>query len=142
MCLLPDLTDNERLGRSVFSRRLSKRAQNSGQIPRDVFLESRGAESISVDRMDRALASEMASLAEDRARDRIPSKNFHGWAIITVLSASTNGRTVEATPTADNVYHTDIFLNIDENIVGKERRDEQKQHAVQLAACSEWQDRP
>lgn len=29
MCQLPALTDNERLGRSVFSRRLSKRNQNS-----------------------------------------------------------------------------------------------------------------
>ena len=139
MLRLPDLADNNRLGRSIFSRRLSRRAENSNQIPRDVFLENEKAESISVDRMDSAPLMEMALLAENRAKNRSPSKKFYGWAIITVVCASKNGRTVKATPNSDNIYHADIFLNISKSVVGKDRRDKQKQHAVQLAACSKWQ---
>lgn len=138
----PDLADNNRLGRSVFSRSLSRKAENSNQIPRDVFLESEKAESISVDRMDSAPLMEMALLAENRAKNRSPGKKFYGWAMITVVFASKNGRTVKATPNSDNIYHADIFLNISESVVGKDRRDKQKQHAVQLAACSKWQAAP
>ena len=130
---LPELAQEERLGRSVVARRAERRARTKGVIIRDVFLETEQAPSVSVDRMDHATLHHMAVLGRERARNRTPPRQLRGWAIITVRDAGTNGRTVDATPT-DNIYHADIFLNI----AGGELRDRQKQHATELAARSRW----
>ena len=50
----PRLATDERLGRSVFSQKSSRRARKTGQIDMKIFLEREEAESISVDRMDHA----------------------------------------------------------------------------------------
>ena len=105
---------------------------------RDVFLEAAEAPSLSVDRMDHATLHEMAVLGRERAQNRTPRHELHGWALIAVRRAASNGRTVEATPQPDNIYHADIFLNI----VGDEVRDQQKGHATELAARSQWLDLP
>ena len=116
------------------ARRAEKRARTKGVIIRDVFLEAEQASSVSVDRMDHATLHDMAVLGRARARNRTPPRQLRGWAIIAVRDAASNGRTVEATPRADNLYHADIFLNV----AGGELRDRQKQHATELAARSRW----
>ena len=131
---LPELGQDERLGRSIVASRAAKRARTKGVIIRDVFLEAKEAPSLSVDRMDHVTLHEMAVLGRERARNRKPPRQLHGWAVIAVRDAASSKRTVEATPRPDNIYHADIFLNI----VGDELRDRQKGHATELAARSQW----
>lgn len=135
---LPDLTDEERLGRTIVSRRAAKRATTRGAIDRDVFLVSQGTNAISVDRLDHAALEVMANLSELRAQSRRPPRSFHGWAVLTVNAARSGGRTVAATPMSENPYHADIRLNID----GKEVRDAQKAHALDLASRSRYLSAP
>ena len=104
----------------------------------DVFLEREQAKSISVDRMDHATADELAEWSRERGRSREPPRQFHGWAVVKVGDAAANGRTVEATPTRQNRCHADIFLNV----TGEERRRQQKDHAVELAHKSRWEEAP
>ena len=128
---------DEDLGRAVFSQRRRKDARN-GHIAVDIFLEREQAESISVDRMDHAPMDELAEWSRERARNREPSRQFYGWAVLKVKDAAKNGRTVEATPTPQNRCHADICLNV----TGEERRRQQKQHALELAAHSRWLEVP
>lgn len=95
---------------------------------------AQGARSLSVDRMDHATLDEMAVLGRKRAQKRTPPRQLHGWAVLAVREAATNGRTVEATPEPDNSCHAEILLSI----VGDEVRDQQKGHATELAARSRW----
>ena len=74
----------------------------------------------------------MAALGTKRAEQRRPRKTFYGWAVIAVRDAGSGRRWVEATPTADNPYHADIFLNV----VETELRDHQKAQALELAELS------
>ena len=135
---IPDLQESETIGRRVFSHRNAKRARN-GRIVPEVFLESLGADSISVDRMDHASPINLAALSKNTARHRTPPRDFHGWATLEVIEAASSGRSVRATPKDDNVYHADIFLNLPND---DQRRDRQKQHATALAALAEWLDAP
>ena len=120
----------------MFSRRARDRARKADRIPMDVFLEREQAESISVDRMDHAAADELAEWSRERGRRREPPRQFHGWAVLRVRDAAMNGRTVEATP--ENLCHADIRLNV----TGEERRRQQKDHAVELAHKSRWEEAP
>ena len=135
---LPELEQDERLGRSIVASRAAKKARTKGVIIRDVFLEAEQAPSVSVDRMDHAPLHDMAVIGRERARKRTPLRQLHGWAVMAVRDAASSGRTVKATPQPDNIYHADIFLNI----VGDELRDQQKEHATELAARSRWLDLP
>ena len=87
-----------------------------------------------MDRVDHAPLGELTGLARERGRNRIPSLNFYGWAVVAVRDAAQNGRTVVATPTLENRFHADIFLNV----TSDERRRQQEQHASELAAHSRW----
>ncbi|MCY4389160.1 MAG: hypothetical protein OXC18_18860 [Desulfurellaceae bacterium] len=46
---------------------------------------------------------------------------------------------METTPTDVNIYHADIVLHLSDD---NERRDQQKQHANELAALAQWRDAP
>ena len=135
---LPDLGSSENIGRSVFSDKAAKRARK-GTVIHDVFLESLEADSISVDRMDHVTRRALAALSIQTGRNRTPRRDFHGWAVLTVDAAASNGRTVRATPNEFNRYHADIFLNLRDD---EERRDGQKQHANELATLAKWWDAP
>lgn len=135
---LPDLHESETLGRSVFSRGQAKRASNGKVLPH-IFLESFEADSVSVDRIDHAQPAVMAAISEKIGQNRRPPKDFYGWATIEARDAAANGRSVQATPNEDNIYHADIFLNLPHD---GERRDAQKQHANELAARAGWRDAP
>ena len=80
----------------------------------------------------------MTGIADAIAAGRGSARMFYGWAVLKVVDASANGRTVRASPLANNPYHTDIDLNIRADL---ERRDAQKQHADDLAARAHWKER-
>ena len=131
---LPELHDSETIGRSVFSSRWARRGRRGIVVP-DIFLESLEADSISVDRMDHASSTDLAALSRETRRNRTPPRDFYGWATLEVREAASSGRSVRATPREDNIYHSDIFLNLPRE---HERRDMQKQHATELAALANW----
>ena len=135
---LPDLSEDEELGRSVLSSRVAKRARTHNQIMRDVFLEKLESVSLSIDRLGHAPAQEMAALATKRAEQRGPNRTFYGWAVITVRNASSSGRSVKATPRPDNRFHADICLDAP----ATELRDHQKAQALDLARLSHWREAP
>ena len=133
---LPELRQDEQLGRSIVANRAAKKARTKGVIIRDVFLEAEHAPSLSVDRMDHATLHDMAVFGRERAQNKTPPRQLHGWAVIAVRDAASSERTVTATPQPGNIYHADIFLNI----IGDGLRDRQKGHATELAARSQWLD--
>ena len=100
----------------------------------NIFLEREDAGSISVDRMDHAPTHELAEWSRNRGRNRTPPQAFQGWAVLMAEHAGRNGRTVVATPMAENPCHADVFLNV----TGDERRRQQKQHANEMAAHATW----
>lgn len=135
---LPPLQDADQLGRGIFESKVRDQARR-GRIRHTVFLEKEEVESLSVDRLDHAPDEEMAEIGNRNARLRGPNRSFYGWASLTVIVASQNGRTVRATPKLDNIYHADIDLKVPQSI---ERRDVQKEHANSLASAAIWRERP
>ncbi|MCY4600765.1 MAG: hypothetical protein OXF27_12705 [Acidobacteria bacterium] len=99
-----------------------------------IFLEREDAESISVDRLQHAPINELAAWSHERGQNRTLPQAFQGWAVLTAEHAGRNGRTVVATPMPKNPCHADIFLNV----TGDERRQQQKQHANEMAAHATW----
>jgi hypothetical protein len=122
----------------VFSSGQARRARNGKVIP-NVFLESEEADALSVDRLDHASDYVMAEIGDRVARLRGSGRTFYGWATVTVLRASQNKRSVRADPLIDNQYHAEIDLNLDND---RERRDQQREHAVELASMARWRPRP
>ena len=130
---LPPLAQSESLGRGVFSSRRATKAAAGKPIQHDVFL---AGESISVDRLDHTTREIMTQIAEQTAQGR--SKPFYGWAVVTVEAASRNRRSVRPDGVANNPYHTEIDLNLKR---GDDLKDQQKQHAQELALSAVWRER-
>ena len=121
---------DEELGRSVSSRRNAARARRS-RLPYHEFLPRPGVAEISVDRLSVATPDQSTAIAE--SRDAARGRTFYGWAVVTVESACTNGRSVVASPIPDiNLYRADIVLPAS----AAEDRNEQIRHAQQLRDAS------
>lgn len=123
----------ENLGRGVFSSSRRDRARR-GNIPFHTFLERLGKQEISVDRLDYAPEIEAIKIANDVAAAR--NAEFYGWAVVVAELVRTNGRVVNATPREGNPYHADIVLPSPAD----QDREEQKQHAKDLADMAEWRE--
>jgi hypothetical protein len=140
--VLPPIELDDVVGRGVFSARRAKRARNN-KISHDIFLEKPGVSSLSVDRLNHAPDETVAEISDRIALGRpTPSgkpSEFFGWATKTVEHVPENGRSVQETPKLDNIFHADIYLNIQS---GPEMRDLEKQHANELAAGAKWRGRP
>ncbi|MCY4261087.1 MAG: hypothetical protein OXC91_12605 [Rhodobacteraceae bacterium] len=126
-----DFAPSENLGRSVFSSRQAKRAIR-GIVPFHVFLEKEGEPLISVDRLDKSKSQEALQIAQSIATSR--DRTFYGWAAVTADVAASNGRRVTPSPQPGNPFHADIVLPAP----AIEDRDEQKQHAQELATEAQW----
>lgn len=130
------VADQEELGRGVFSSSAAAKATRS-LVPFSVFLEKKGEQRISVDRLSKAPTNEAVLIAEKTAAHR--QKPFFGWAVVTAANARKSDRRVRSTPIIpDNRYHADIVLP--ESAI--ELRDEQKQHAQELRDLSIWRPKP
>ena len=82
----------------------------------------------------------MANIAIKRGHERSGGPTeFRGWAILTVKDASANGRSVAPSPLEGNQYHADICLNLPDD---DDRRENQKEHSVDLAARAWWEELP
>lgn len=125
---------SEELGRGVFSSRIARRSRRS--VPHSVFLERAGNAGISVDRLNVAPLTKALDIARSVAAHRPGS--FHGWAVVTAALAASSGRRVLATPQHDNPFHADIVLPDS----AQEERDDQVQHARELADASRWRPVP
>lgn len=135
MTIPSKISEQEKLGRGIFSKNTAKRAPR--RILHRVFLEKKGKKSISVDRLDvTPTVNELVEIADKRAVNR--QRSFYGWAVITAKKASLNGRRVLPSPRQDNPYHADI--NLPDAAVKDE--EEQKIHAQQLADDATWYERP
>ena len=132
--VLPAITPSDFLGRGIFQ---SNQARSI--IPTTVFREKINVDRLSVDRLDLASNAEMAEIADRVAAGRGPSRNFYGWAVVSVAVAERDGRTVEATPLLDDPYHADIVLNLP---VDADRTDAAIQHAQSLARHAHFRSRP
>ena len=131
---LDGVEGSEELGRGVFS---GKTARKSGRsVPYTVFLERRGNVNISVDRLSIAPRTEALDHAQDVAAQR--ARTFYGWAAVTATRAASSGRRVLATPQEDNPFHADIKLPDS----AQDERDDQIQHAQELADASRWRPAP
>ena len=130
------IASEEELGRRVFSSKNAARAKRS-RAPYHIFLEKSGETDISVDRLSVAPSDEaVAAIADKAAVAR--NATFYGWASTTAEEADRNERGVVANPLPDNPYHADIVLPE----LAAEDREEQKQHAKELADVSRWYSRP
>lgn len=129
--------DWEQLGRRVFSGRDSRRSAKTG-VPASVFTEP-GRRERSVDRLTRVpdLALLVAN-ANAAALVRGITRQFYGWAVVSVEDVIAVGCQVAESPLADNPYHADIVLP--DAVV--ESADAQNQYAVALAGVANWQPRP
>ena len=124
----------ETLGRGVFSNGAARRAPR--RITLNVFLERPTVVELSVDRLDVAPPHEAITIAEQVGNRR--GRPFFGWAVVETRQARTNGRRVVSSPLPDeNPYHADILLPD----TAAEDREEQKQHAQELADAATWLDR-
>lgn len=125
----------ETLGRGVSYRKDRDRARR-GIVPYSVFFERPGVRTISVDRLDTMARGDAVRVAEEVAAAR--GRAFHGWATVRADRAAAEGRLVKATPRAGHEFHADIVLP---PLAGTDRN-EQKEHAKQLAGMAEWRERP
>lgn len=132
---LPELRNEDPLGRRVFSERRARKAANDKIVP-DIFIQ-KDADSLSSDRLDHAPDVEMAMIADSTSNQ---PKGIQGWATVTVANAGQSGRSVIATPRLDNPYHADIELNLPDS--EERRKHESRQHAGKLAAVARWRGRP
>ena len=127
------VSENEYLGREVFSRSSAKRARRN-RIPFRVFLEREGIKLISVDRLDNASVEEATSIAGQNAIAR--NASFYGWAVVLGAHAMADERKVVPSPTSLNPFHADIVLP-DQAALDRE---EQKSHAQNLADQATWRE--
>ena len=125
----------ETLGRGVFYRKDRDRARR-GIVPYSVFFERPGMRTISVDRLDTMSQGDAVRVAEEVAAAR--GRAFHGWATIRAGRAAAEGRLVKAPPRVGHECHADIVLPPS---AGTDRN-EQKEHAKQIAGMAEWRERP
>lgn len=134
MPIPPEVGRKEALGRGVFSYSAARRAPR--RITLNVFLERPTVVELSVNRLDLAAPHEAVTIAEQVGHGR--GKPFFGWAVVETRQARTNGRRVVSSPLpGENPYHADILLPE----TAAEDREEQKQHAQELADAATWLDR-
>ena len=130
-----EVAPDESLGRGVFSQNHARRAARN-RVPLNVFLEAAGKVNLSVDRLDAGPLPELTAIATDVGARRL--RTFYGWAVVRAFRASQNGRRAVKTPPPQNPYHADIVLPEK----AADEREEQKQHAQELADAAQWLPRP
>ena len=129
---LDGLEPSEELGRGVFSSGVARRSSRS--VPHNVFLERAGITNISVDRLSIAPRVEALRIVQETASQR--GRSFYGWAVVIAGRAAQSNRRVQASPLPKNPLHADIVLPDS----AREERDEQVQHARELANIAHWEE--
>lgn len=128
---LDGVEPSEELGRGVFSSGAARRSRRS--VPHNVFLERAGTTNVSVDRLSIASREYAVRAALQVASQR--KRSFYGWAVVIAVEAAQSKRCVQASPLPQNSLHADIVLPDST----REDRDEQIQHARELADLAHWE---
>ena len=107
-------------------------------MPPSVFAEP-GRRNRSVDRLTRAPSlAPLVADADAAELGRGATRQFYGWAVVSVEDVIALGCQVAESPLPDSPYHADIVMP--DAVI--ESDDAQNQYAVALAGISEWQPRP
>ena len=137
---VPDIQDDERLGRRVTDLRNFKKIQASKgkahPCPYQAFKSKPGETEISVDRLDLAPIKEVAEVAE-----RITEQNnkvFYGWGVI-IYRFLPQGFSARPSPDKDtsNKYHASLYSPY-QVTDGSEEKDQREIFARQLADKATW----
>jgi hypothetical protein len=128
---LEGIEETEELGRGISSSQDAKRYKKS-RSKHTAFLPRKGVVDISVDRLSAAGIVEATTIADNR--DAVRYRKFYGWLVVVAKDAAREGRRAVASPTESNPYHADIVLPHS----AATDRDEQNQHAQDLADSSYW----
>jgi len=131
----PEVSEEEQLGRRIFSETDLKRARR--KIPYRLFYDKKAKEKVSVDRLD--LPSSISELIEicDKAVKGRGASGFYGWAVMTAEEASTEEREVKSSWSEENPYHADIILP--DSVIDDEVK--QRKHAKRLAEIATLRER-
>ena len=139
---VPDIQDDERLGRRVADLRQLKKIQSSidegdaHPCPYQVFKSKPQTAEISVDRLDLAPIEKVAEIAKRVTEQN--NKVFYGWGVI-IYRCLPQGFKASPSPDKDtsNDYHADLYspYQITE---GSERKDRRQEFARQLAEIATW----
>ncbi len=133
MSIPPEVSEEEQLGRRIFSETNLKRARR--KVPYRLFYDKKAKEKLSVDRLD--LPSSISELIEICNKSVGDRSGFYGWAVITAEEAGTEERKVESSPSKENPYHADIILP--DSAINDEIK--QKEHAKRLADIATLRER-
>ncbi len=149
--LLNYINDDDKLGRSSFSRKQARRA-TSGNIDHKIFLDTKDRQIISVDRLFLSYLEKLTEIQDKNAqnrseieiqrwkkgelkqKDQPKQRSFYGWVSLTALDAQQDSRQVKSSPITENPYHANIILP-------KDTHDAYILHTKSLAAKSEWVER-
>ena len=136
----PDqLQPAEALGRAIFDGKDVKSAANKGTIPPKVFLEKKGVNELSVDRLHFVVDLVTAAAVQTRLRGRA----CRGWAKMAVEEAAKNGRKVHPDPIKpDQLHHAFILLPFASPIEPEAAFNIQYAHALELAMSASWLEAP
>ena len=111
MSVPTEIDATEVLGRRVFYERQAERAARGAKIrPHD--FRPRGS-SISMDRLTLAAADQKFDLirvADADGQRRQPPRPLQGWLALPAGDLCVRGRGLQASPTDDNPYHSEIVL--------------------------------
>ena len=133
----PRVVREDSVGRAVFqSNQWKKVRRNDGEMPMDVFLDSKSRNKISVHILGDGL-KDVAQRCDDIAKQRGVNRSFYGWAEVAVAVAEQHGRAVVASPTPDDRWHADIVLPC-----APDDKVERERHAIILAAHAVCRPRP
>ena len=132
---IPEVASDERLGREVFSGSDIRRRAGFGEVNYRAFYDKRSPGALSVDRLDLAPLDLVAGVGRRNAERRGPGRRFHGWGVIEAHIAAQSGRSVAATPTAENPFHADIRIPL-VGATPEERDICLRGHAQELASAS------
>lgn len=103
-----ELAPDERLGRSVSSRRHRRQVQN-GSTPVSLFYPREIDEGkLSVDRISDEWLVDVTLMAQDRDSRR--GRNFYGWATSSQELVSNLELKAKASPKTENIFHADICI--------------------------------
>ncbi len=123
------ITDGD-IGRAVFQSNDWKKVQKGKSCtPPSIFLDKKSQVEISVFLLDFAPDEKLTEIGDRIAQQRDGSRTFYGWAELSVVDASEDGRKVYATPQPNNKWHADIVLPSSAETDKKER----ERHVNRLA---------
>ncbi|WP_271541359.1 hypothetical protein [Bradyrhizobium sp. CCBAU 45321] len=129
----------EELGRAIFDSKDVKSAVNKGSIPPKVFLEKKGVNELSVDRLHYVSSLATAAAVQTGLRGR-PCR---GWAKLLQEAAAKNNREVHPDPIEPHqLHHAFIRLPFDPSLEPDKAFDIQYAHALELAMLAQWLQAP